>query len=68
MQSALEKSAPLEGYPDISDPLQVVAEEFQEFNFECLIETQRKKISVEFEICFFLTGKLYRLGRLSKYP
>lgn len=43
MQSALEKSAPLEGYPDTSDPLQVVAEEFQEFNFECLIERQRKK-------------------------
>lgn len=39
MQNAFEKSAPLQGYPDISDPLQVAAKKFQEFNMECLIET-----------------------------
>lgn len=39
MQSALEKSAPLQGYPDISDPLQIAAENFQKFKVECLIET-----------------------------
>lgn len=43
MQSVLEKSAPLQGYPDISDPLQVAAEKFQEFSVECLIETQMKR-------------------------
>lgn len=39
MQSALEKSAPLQGYPDISDPLETVAENFQKFHVEYLIET-----------------------------
>jgi len=39
MQHVLEKSIPLQGHPDISDPLQVAAEKFQEFNVEYLIET-----------------------------